>query len=427
MSRLLSRRRRVRALTVLAAGTLATGVLAAGADGASASPRPAQAVTTPAARPACATAQRPGRAACLARWRSGPQARAAGVPATSVPVNRTATTRAGAHAPPRPTRGYGAADVKSIYGIDTRAGSGQTVAIVDAFDNPNAEKDLGVYRAVMGLPACTTANGCFRRVNQDGGTKPPQPDAGWGLEIALDLQATSAACPRCRILQVEAKDDFLDNLGLAVKRAVALGAKIVSNSYGADEYNGAIADAAKYYAAPGVAFVVSSGDFGFTAAAFPAVAPHAIAVGGTSVTKSRGSWVHHAWSGSGSGCSAWFAKPAWQKDPNCAMRTLADLSALADPDTGLAVYDTYGLGPDNGWIVVGGTSLSAPLVAGMIGLAGNAPKLSDASYIYAHTSGLRDVLGGSNGFCGEDYLCTAVLGYDGPTGLGTPKNGVSAL
>jgi subtilase family serine protease len=327
---------------------------------------------------------------------------------------------------PKPTEGLGPVDIKAAYQLDQTRGAGQLVAIVDAYDNPRAEQDLAVFRAVHGLPACTTKNGCFRKVNQRGGSKPPAGEPGWGVEIALDLQAVSSACPRCRLLLVEGDEPTVESLGAAVHRAVAFGAKIVSNSYGTDEYNGSVADAARYYASPGVAHVVSSGDFGFTTAAFPADAPHAIAVGGTSLFRSGTRWRERAWDGSGSGCSAWFDKPAWQTDTSCSMRTISDVSAVADPDTGLAVYDTYGLGPDSGWIVVGGTSLSAPLVAGMIGLAGNASSLPDASYLYAHRAGLKDVVGGSNGYCGGDYLCTGVVGYDAPTGLGSPR-GVSAL
>ena len=306
------------------------------------------------------------------------------------------------------------------------------MAIVDAYDNPNAEKDLATFRSAYGLSPCTTGNGCFRKVNQAGGSKPPPGDSGWAVEIDLDLQAVSAACPRCKILLVEAKTPSYANLGTAVNRAVTMGARIVSNSYGGDENALSKSLGRKYYSHAGVAMVVSSGDSGFTAASFPAVWNRSIAVGGTSVRESGSGYAQKVWSGAGSGCSAYIAKPAWQQDPHCLMRTTSDLSALADPNTGFAVYDTYktqqqGFKP--GWIVVGGTSLAAPLIAGMIALAGNAPALSAAQYIYAHRSGLRDVVGGNNaGFqgCGGDYLCTGVKGYDGPSGLGTP-NGLGAL
>ena len=334
-----------------------------------------------------------------------------------------------------PTDGYRPADIASIYHLDVSRGAGQTVAIVDAYDDPNAERDLAVYRSTWKLPACTTANGCFRKVNQRGGSTAPTADPGWATEISLDVDAVSAACPKCHILLVEADTDSYDDLGAAENRAVTAGAKIVSNSYGGLEFTGVLALAAKYYDHAGVATVVSTGDDGFGSngfggASFPAVAPRAIGAGGTTVVKSGSHWTQSAWAGSGSGCSAWFAKPAWQHDTHCSMRTSADLSALADPDTGLAIYDTYQLdeatGLPDGWAVFGGTSLAAPLISAMIGLAGNAPALANAHVLYGKSAGITDVVGGSNGYCGGDYLCTAVRGYDGPTGVGTPA-GLGAL
>jgi len=373
----------------------------------------ASAATTSATHRACATAEA-GSVRCLSLWRSGagagPRARVSGAAGDAVGD---------------PAQGYGPSDIAAAYGL-TGAQPGTTVAIVDAYDDPNVESDLAAYRAAWGLPACTTANGCFHKINQRGGTTPPAGDPGWGVEISLDVQAVSAACPSCKILLVEADSATLDDIGVAVNRAVKRGAKVVSNSYGADEFTGMDAYATAYYTHPGVAQVFSSGDYGFMAASFPAVLPNAIAVGGTSLTHDASGWSEAAWWGAGSGCSAWVDKPTWQRDKHCDMRTVADLSAVADPDTGLAVYDTYGLGADNGWIVVGGTSLSAPLISGMIARAGNPQKLASAKYIYTHRSGLADVVGGSNGYCGNDYLCTAKKGYDGPTGLGSPR-GLSAL
>jgi hypothetical protein len=390
----------------------------------------APAGTVPAPARACDRASA-GSVACLSLFRSVAAAQRAGAPGNVAGLAaRASGVSPNAVAPP--TSGYGPADIKSIYSLDITKGVGQTVAIVDAYDNPNAEKDLATFRSVYKLPPCTTANGCFRKVNQRGGKAAPAGDPGWGLEIALDIQAVSAACPNCKILLVEADSAEFNDIGAAVNRAVILGAKIVSNSYGAEEFNGVSALGKQFYSHPGVAMVVSSGDWGFTTASFPAGLRTAIAVGGTSVAKAPTGWKHTAWTGAGSGCSAWITKPSWQKDPNCLMRTTSDVSALADPETGMAVYDTYGLeefGVEPGWIVVGGTSLAAPLIAGMIGLAGNAPSLGTAKYVYDHRAGLRDVIGGSNAIfmdCGGDYLCTALKGFDGPTGLGTPK-GVSAL
>ena len=416
--------------TALTAALLGAAMAVSGGAALAATPQRAP-DTVPAPVRACDRAASARSVTCLAMFRSVAAAKRAGAPANAAGL-AARSSGVSSKAVAAPTSGYGPAEIKSIYSLDVTKGVGQTVAIVDAYDNPNAEKDLAVFRSVYKLPACTTANGCFRKVNQRGAKTPPAGDPGWGLEIALDLQAVSSACPKCKILLVEADSAELADIGTAVNRAVTLGATIVSNSYGADEYNGVIALGKKYYNHPGVAMVASSGDAGFTSASFPASWGRVIAVGGTSVAKTTTAWKHTAWEGAGSGCSAWIAKPSWQKDPNCLMRTTSDVSALADPETGLAVYDTYGLaefGIPPGWIVVGGTSLAAPLVAGMIALAGNAPSLGTAKYIYDHRAGLRDVIGGSNAIfqdCGGDYLCTALKGYDGPTGLGTPK-GVSAL
>ena len=349
-----------------------------------------------------------GSVRCFAEWRS------AGSPITG-------PTTIGL-----PKAGYGPADIASAYQLDTSLGAGQTVAIVDAYDNPNVEADLAAYRSAWGLPPCTTANGCFSKVNQRGGVTPPYADPGWGVEIALDVQAVSAACPNCHILLVEASNPSFVDIGKSVNTAVRLGANVVTNSYGGDEFNGILDMGAAYYTHPGVAQVASSGDYGFGAAQFPAVWGSVIAAGGTSLTRTTTGWTEQAWWGAGSGCSAWVAKPAWQHDRHCGMQTVADVSAVADPYTGFAVYDTFGLGRYNGWIEVGGTSVSSPLIAGMIGLAGNASKLASPGYLYAHRSGLQDVVGGSNGYCGGDYLCHANVGYDGPTGLGSPR-GLSAL
>lgn len=327
------------------------------------------------------------------------------------------------------------AQLVAAYGAPTSKGAGQTVAVVDAYDNPHAEADLAVFRKQFHLPACTTANKCFRKLNQRGVSKPlPRPDEGWGVEIALDLQAVSSTCPRCHILLVEANSDDIDALGTAVNTAVRLRATVVSNSYGIDEFNGVTAVAKKYYSHAGIPMVAATGDDGYLPAVVPAAVPTTIAVGGTTLTRAPGTargWRETVWGNddgaAGSGCSAYFAKPSFQRDPNCSGRTFADVAAVADPQTGLSVYDTYGLGADNGWNVIGGTSLAAPLVAGLVALAGR--RLSSPSYLYHHRSAFYDVVGGSNAVrtnCGGDYLCTGVRGYDGPTGIGTP-HGVGGL
>jgi subtilase family serine protease len=320
--------------------------------------------------------------------------------------------------------GYVPDDLRAAYAIPAST-STALVAIVDAYDNPNAENDLNVYRQQFGIPPCTTANGCFQKVNQSGvAGSYPRGDVNWGQEIDLDLDMVSASCPSCRILLVEAKSASMSDLGAAVNTAVALGANVVSNSYGGNKTSNETSQEASFFDHPGVAITASSGDSGY-GAQFPASSRYVTAVGGTHLVKGGGGrgWSESAWSGAGSGCSAYITKPSWQADSGCARRTVADVSAVADPNTGVAVYDSYGRHNSTGWMVFGGTSVASPLVAGVFGVANNG---ADPSVPYAHPSALFDVVGGSNGSCGGTYLCTSVAGYDGPTGLGTP-NGTGAF
>jgi subtilase family serine protease len=321
--------------------------------------------------------------------------------------------------------GYGPADLRAAYKLASTGGVGQTIAIVDAFDDPNAESDLAVYRSQFGLGPCTTANGCFRKVDQNGGTAYPRGDKGWAEEISLDLDMASAICPNCKILLVEAKTNSFANLAVAVDRAALLGATVISNSYGGGEYSAEVNDQA-HFNHPGIAITVSSGDAGF-GVEFPAASQFVTAVGGTSLRRdaSTRGFSETAWSGAGSGCSAFITKPSWQTDAGCARRTVADVSAVADPNTGVSVYDTYRLHP-GGWLVFGGTSVSAPIIGAVYALAGNASSITYGSFSYGHLSSLFDVTSGSNGSCGSSYLCTAVPGFDGPTGNGTP-NGSGAF
>lgn len=329
--------------------------------------------------------------------------------------------------------GYYPTDLQSAYKLpSTTAGAGQTVAVVDAYDDPNAERDLGVYRSQFGLPACTTANGCFRKVNQSGGTQYPRANSGWAQEISLDLDMVSAICPNCKILLVEASSNSLANLGAAVNEAVALGANEISNSYGGNESSGDTSSYgydSSFFNHPGVAITASSGDNGY-GVQYPAASQYVTAVGGTSLTKASNSrgWAETAWSGAGSGCSAFDPRPSWQPATvGCSRRTVADVSAVADPNTGVAVYDSYSSLGRSGWMVFGGTSVASPIIASVYALAGNAGSVTYGSYpySYAQPGSLNDVTSGSNGSCGT-YLCVAGSGYDGPTGLGTP-NGTGAF
>ncbi|HJQ43145.1 MAG TPA: S53 family peptidase [Jatrophihabitantaceae bacterium] len=320
--------------------------------------------------------------------------------------------------------GFGPTDIQSAYKLSTSAGAGKTVAIVDAYNDPTAEADLGVYRSQFGLTACTTANGCFRKVSQTGSTTAlPATDAGWATEISLDLDMVSAACPACKILLVEANSASFANLAAAVNYAASQpGVVAISNSYGGGDQAELSA-----YNHPGIAITASTGDGGYGVES-PASFPHVVAVGGTSLKKSattRG-WTETAWSGAGSGCSSRNARPSWQTSATkCSGKANADVSAVADPYTGVAVYDSTPYQNASGWQVYGGTSASSPIVASVYAMSGNTAGYP-ASYTWAHASGLFDVTSGTNGHCRTKVWCTAGTGWDGPTGLGTP-NGTSAF
>jgi subtilase family serine protease len=376
---------------------------------------------------ACSAPQ-PGHVSCFAQYRAGARHKSTAV---NLPDGTTALPD-----------GYGPADLQSAYNLASAIkagdGTGETVAVVDAYDDPTAEADLAVYRSTYGLPPCTTDNGCFSKVNEQGQASPlPSTDDGWSIEISLDLDAVSAACPNCHITLVESDSSGLPDMAASENTAVAVGANVVSNSYGGTEGSDLLGYAADYDH-PGVAITASSGDGGYSLIPnFPADLTTVTAVGGTTLSRAdnaRG-WTETAWAanvhenGAGAGCSAYIAKPAWQHDTACPGRTISDVSADADPYTGLAVYDSTP-NPDNiptGWAVVGGTSAASPLVAGVYGLAGHTSNVDNAAGLYAHPRDFNDAVGGDSAVIGigndcpaTSYLCSGVRGYDGPTGLGTP-------
>jgi subtilase family serine protease len=324
----------------------------------------------------------------------------------------------------RSPKGYGPAELRSAYALPASGGQGRTVAVVDAYDDPNAEADLALYRATFGLPPCTVASGCFRKLSTAGGGQLPPADADWAKEISLDLDMVSAACADCRILLVEATGQDLPSLGAAEDLAAAVpGVVAITNSWGVPE-SSQETGWDHFFHHPGVAIVVASGDLGYQPV-FPAASPFVTSVGGTSL--SRGSnargWDETAWRSSGSGCSTIEPKPSWQHDPGCAHRAIADVSAVADPATGVAIYDSY---QSQGWVKAGGTSIGSPLIAAIYALAGNATTVVAGSYPYAHSNALNPVVQGSNDFFCDSYLCQAGPGYNGPTGMGTP-NGTGAF
>jgi subtilase family serine protease len=325
-----------------------------------------------------------------------------------------------------PISGYAPSQLRDAYKITTDGSSSTIIAIVDAFGYPNAEADLAVYRAQWGLPACTTENGCFKKLNEKGEEgNYPDFNLGWAQESALDLDMASAMCPNCKIYLFESRNNSFGNLGRAVRRAAMMGAHVISNSYGGSEKK-RVADFEKYYNWPGIAVTASTGDSGYGVQA-PADMPDVIAVGGTALradSSDRG-WSEAAWAGAGSGCSKVFAKPRWQHDKGCPGRMEADVSAVASPATGVAVYGPTGENTSN-WLVFGGTSVSAPLVGGIFGNNGGFVHAAREIYSQGHRHDLFDVTTGTNGQCDHDYWCTGKKGYDGPTGLGTP-NGLTAF
>lgn len=405
--------------TLITVAAVATATLTATAGAASAAPAGAphasaarSAVTSHRQVHSCTTTPRSGHVACNAILREG-------------------ITAAGDVARAATPSGYGPSDLRSAYTLTTAStsnGAGQTVGIVDAYDDPNAAADLATYRSQYGLPACTTASGCFKKVGQTGSTTSlPAKNGGWAQEESLDLDMASAICPNCKILLVEASSTSIANLGKSVNEAVALGATVVSNSYGGSESSSDPSYDTSYYKHPGVAITASAGDSGY-GVEYPAGSQYVTGVGGTSLTKSSTSrgWSETAWSGTGSGCSADDAQPSWQAavaniTSVCARRAVADVSADADPNTGVAVYDSYAYQGASGWLVFGGTSVASPIIASVYALAGNASSVTYGSYPYSHTSSLNAVTSGSNGNCGN-RLCKAGTGWDGPTGLGTPHN-----
>jgi subtilase family serine protease len=311
-----------------------------------------------------------------------------------------------------PIAGKTPANLRSAYKITANGQASTIIAIVDAFGYDNAEADLGVYRAEWGLPACTTDNGCFKKLNQKGQEGPyPAQNDGWALESALDLDMASAMCPGCTIYLIEADTNSFKNLGASENLASQIGAHVISNSYCGTEARGDLKFQG-YYDHPGIAITAAAGDAGYGMCS-PADMPTVVAVGGTFLTtdSDKRGWTETVWNGTGSGCSTVFPKPKWQTDTGCAMRTNNDVAADASPSSGVAVYDSN-------WQVVGGTSVATPIIGGIFGANGG--RVKAAYSIYKHPGWFYDVTTGSNGTCSPAYLCTGEVGYDGPTGNGTP-------
>ena len=335
-----------------------------------------------------------------------------------------------------PASAFAPAQLRHAYGFDrvTNEGKGQMIGIVDAYDNPNAESDLGVFDAQFGLPACTSSNGCFRKVYSNG--RKPATNANWAVEMSLDVEWAHAIAPQATILLVETPSNSLSDLVTGVDFAVRNGASVVSMSWTVSEFSGE-AQTDNHFVSNGVTFLAASGDAG-NGAVYPAASPDVVGVGGTSLyLNANGSYQSEtAWSGSGGGLSKYEREPSFQAqfaipdDPH-GYRGAPDVSYDADPSTGFAVYDSFGMDGYSGWFQVGGTSAGSPQWAALIAIANsmraaarktNLSSTNTSFYSLAKTAEATDffaVTQGTNGTCGA--ICTASAGYDYITGLGTPQ------
>jgi subtilase family serine protease len=376
--------------TLLACLTLLVGVLSSSAAGRSPSSPGALRLLHGASQAVCPGPASPGHALCTSRVFPD---------ASSSPVGLTP------------------AQMKAAYGFTTSAtaGAGHTIAIVDAYNLPTAESDLNTFSSQFGLPACTTASGCFTKVNQTGGTKYPRYNSGWGLEIALDIEWAHAIAPGANILLVEASSNSFANL-LAAEDYAKTHAQYVSNSWGASEFSSE-ASYDSHFARSGVSFFVSAGDAGLPAD-YPSASPNVISVGGTTLHFDGGGTFTNetGWSGGGGGCSVYENATAAQSgfsgysQANCGgRRATPDLSLDADPNSGAAVYDGSRYQGQTGWYQVGGTSLSSPMVAGRAAVSG---AIVSSAYVYGNSITFRDIKVGNNG-------APCLVGFDLCSGRGS--------
>jgi subtilase family serine protease len=329
--------------------------------------------------------------------------------------------------------------IKAAYGLNAtpNQGQGQIIGIVDAFDDPNAEADLQVYDTQFNLPVCTTQNGCFTKIKVGN----PPGDTGWGLEISLDIQQAHSLAPAAKVILVEANSNSFDDLLAAVDAARLAGATQISMSWSGGEDSSELGFNS-FFNHPGVTFMASTGDGGH-GVGYPAASPYVVAVGGTTLVLSTATplpnpllsnYGHEtAWSGSGGGISAYEPGQSYQNGifPGCGstgLRCVPDISSDANPGTGVPVYDTYG---GYQWVQVGGTSVSSPDWSAVFAVANSSraaagkgtlqTAIADLYTFYNSTqyNDFHDITSGTNGSCGAQ--CTAIVGYDLVTGIGSPK------
>jgi hypothetical protein len=327
--------------------------------------------------------------------------------------------------------GLSPATIKSVYGFDTSltAGAGKTIAIVDAYDDPNAESDLNVFSAAMSLPPCTSTGSdpCFTKVDQTGGTNYPRTNSGWALEISLDVQWAHAIAPGAKILLVEASSNSFSDLLTAERYAADPNrgnADYVSNSWGGSEFSGETSYDGSF-SQSGVSFFVSAGDAGLPAE-YPSASPNVISVGGTTLHFSGGTFTSETgWSSGGGGCSSYETATSAQANfngtgsdgyaqVNCnGKRATPDVSLDADPNSGVSVYDSVKYYGQTGWWTVGGTSASSPMWAARSADQGVAV---NSAYVYGNSIPFRDITSGNNG-------APCLPGFDLCTGRGSWADG----
>lgn len=323
--------------------------------------------------------------------------------ACTIAVNNNVPVISDPNAAPQVLPGLHPSDITAAYNLPN--GGGATVAIVTAFDAPNVESEMNVFRTAYGLGACTSGSGCFTKLNQSGARGSyPSSDQNWATEAALDTEMVSAVCPSCRIVLVEANSASMDDLGASVDTAAAQAPAAISNSYYVPEWSGQAAEE-KHYNHAGIAVVVASGDQPYPA--FPASSPFVTSVGGTSLSRNGSGFTEVPWSGAGHGCSKYVSAGKWQRAmgvPCGNKRSAVDVAAVADPNTGVSFFSLE----NGGWGVAGGTSVGTPIVAAAYALANNAPALG---YAYSHTGGFKPL---------------TTTNYDVVTGLGSPQ-GISGF
>lgn len=312
--------------------------------------------------------------------------------------------------------------------LSATRGTGDTVAIVGVYNDPDAASDLATFRSTYGLSPCTESNGCFQQLNEQGQSAPlPAEDTNWAEEESMDIEAVSSICPNCKIDLVEASAADAQDLQAAIASAIAAGANQVSISGDGIYTQNPFTD----FSSPSVSIDVATGDNGALPTgedAYPAAEPYVTAVGGTTLSPASSSDPNArgveetAWNGSSAGCDTQEQPLPYQPADGCDGRSYADVSADADPSTGLTVYDS----PAGGWFDGGGTSLASPLVAAfqaVTGVNGSTPQ-----WAYADAADLNDPSSGSTGTCTGELaiLCSAGAGYDGPTGAGSISGAITS-